>query len=222
VAVESDVMAPRRRANMLDAWRVLGSAVDDMRDIGVYLVALNLVWFFSSALIVTAPPATAALYVLTRELGYRRRIDRLDFFRDMRRCWWLGWRWALLNGLAGVIYAANIAFYGTLDPPLNILGRGGWTVVFLAWLLAQLYCFPVLLEQEQPSVRRALRNAFVLLLRHPVYTLVMLLVVVAFTIARIALAYFWIFFTVALIFYLCNRSVWYLTQLEQGIEPDLD
>jgi uncharacterized membrane protein YesL len=207
---------------MLDAWRVLGSAVDEMRDIGLYLVGLNLLWFFSSALIVTAPPATAALYVLTRELGYRRRIDRLDFFRDMRRCWWFGWRWALLNGLAGVIYAANIAFYGTLDPPLNILGRGGWTVAFMLWLLAQLYSFPVLLEQERPAVRRALRNAFVLLLRHPVYTLVLRLVVVAFAIASIAVAYFWIFFTVALIFYLSNRSVWYLTQLEQGIEPDFD
>jgi uncharacterized membrane protein YesL len=213
-------MSNRRHANLLDAWQVLGTAIDDLRDIGVYLVALNLLWFFSSALIITAPPATAALYAFTRELGYRRRVAWTDYFSFMRRYFWIGWRWGLLNLMAVIVFATNIAFYGMLDPPLNILGRGGWTAAFILWLIGQLYCFPILLEQERPAVRAALRNAFVLLLRHPVFTLNLVLVVLALCLASVAVAYFWIFFTVALVFYLCNRSVWYLIQLEQGHDLD--
>lgn len=211
----------RRRASMIDAWTVIGSAVSDIRDIGVYLVALNILWFFSSALIVTAPPATAALYAVTRDLGYGNRVERLDFFRLMRRYFWTGWRWGLLNMVAVTLYGANLWFYTLLDPPLNFLGRGFWTAAFLLWLVTQMYCFPVLLEQERPVVRTAARNAFVLVLLHPVFTAILALFAATLVLASIMVAYFWIFFTVSILCYFYNRTVWYLICLEGDKEPQV-
>lgn len=204
---------------MFNAWQVLGSAVTDVRDIGVYLVVYNILWFFISVPVITAPPATAALYAITREMGYRRRVEWHDFFHFMRQYFWVAWRWGLLNLAAVGIYAANLLFYGQFDPPVDFLGRGFWTAAFLLWLLVQMYCFPVLLEQEKPHLRSALRNALVLILRHTAYTLTFALVAAAFIVASVMVAYFWIFFTVALLMYFYNRGVWYLVRLERGEDP---
>jgi uncharacterized membrane protein YesL len=206
---------------VVDAWRVLASAVNDIRDIGVYLVLLNILWFFACILIITAPPATAALYAMTREMGYRNRREWKDFFRYLHQYFWISWRWGLINFVAVAIYAANLIFYESFERPIDFLGRGVWTVIFLLWILVQMYCFPVLMEQEQPRVRTAIRNGWVLVLRHPLFTLVFAMVLVTFTIASIAVAYFWVFFTVSLLCYFYNRGVWYLTHLERGEEPEL-
>lgn len=212
-------MSTRRRATLIDAWTVIGGALSDIRDIGVFLVALNILWFFSSALIITAPPATAALYAITRQFSYGKRVERFDFFRLMKRYLWTGWRWGVLNIVVMAIYGANIWFYSSLGPPLDFVGRGFWTAAFLLWLVTQMYCFPVLLEQEKPIVRIAARNAFVLVLRHPAFTAMFTLFAATLTLASIMVAYFWIFFTVSLLCYFYNRAVWYLTCLERGEEP---
>ena len=201
---------------------MLKSAASDVRDIGVFLAIYNLLWFLVSVPVVTAPPATAALYAITREMGYRNSVVWLDFFRMMRRYFWVGWRWALLNLAAVVIYAANLMFYAQSDPPADFLGRGFWTAAFILWLVVQMYCFPVLLEQERPAIRTALRNALVLVLRHPIYTLTLGIVVVVLIFASIRVAYFWIFFTVALLCFLYNRGVGYLVRLERGEEAAAD
>ncbi len=214
-------MNTQRRATFLNAWQVLGSAVGDVRDIGVMLVGFNLLWFFTSVLIITAPPATLALAAITHELGYRRPVGWRDFFRFMGRYFGVGWRWGLINLAVIIIYVANLLFYTQLDAPLNFLGRGFWTLALILWLLVQMYTLPLLLEQETPHVRLALRNAFVLLLRHSTYTLAFALVAIAFSVASILVAYFWMFFTVALLLYFYGRGVWYLVRLERGEEPEV-
>jgi uncharacterized membrane protein YesL len=214
-------MATRRRATLIDAWAVMGRTVADVRDLGVYLIALNIVWFFTSALIIAAPPATAALYAITREYSYGNRVDWLDFFRLIRRYFWVAWRWGLLNLCAAAVYIANLQFYATQPATWSLLGRGFWTVAFIVWIITQMYCFPVLLEQEHPRIRTALRNAFVLVLRHPLFTATYTIVAAVLVLASIAVAYFWIFFTVSLLCYAYNRAVWYLTRLEHGEEPEL-
>jgi len=89
------------------------------------------------------------------------------------------------------------------------------------WVIIQQYTFPLLLEQEKPRVLQATRNAFVLCLRHPMFTFTYALVAATFVVMTIAVPYFWIIFTVALIMFFYNRGVWYLVQLEKGEEPVL-
>lgn len=215
-------MPKRRRAGMMDAWGVLASAINDVRDIGVYLIFLNILWFISSSLLITAPPATVALFAITRELGYRRPVTWRDFVRMLFQYFFIGWRWGFVNLIVIAIIVINFVFYQTLDPPIDFLGRGIWMILLFFWFLVQMYCLPIMMEQQQSSIRLALRNSIVLVLRHPFYSIVFALVATAFIVASIMVTYFWFCFTVALLCYFYNRGVWYLTRIENGEEPTLE
>ncbi len=206
---------------MLTAWEVLGAAVADVRHVGIILVGCNLVWFLCCLPIITAPPATAALYAITREIGYRRSMSWRDFFGYMGQYFVVGWRWAILNLIAALIVFLNVWFYDNLAVSIAPLLRWIWIVIGLLWLIIQQYTFPLMLEQEKPRVLLATRNALVLCLRHPLYTLIHALVAATFVFMTIVVPYFWMVFTVALIMYFYNRGVWYLVQLEKGAEPTL-
>lgn len=212
----------RRRAGMIAAWESIAQTVIDVRYVGVTLVYVNLLWVLGSVLIVTLPPATAALYVITREIGYRRQIGWRDFIEAMKTRYFVGWRWALLNLAAAGIIFANLTFYSYLDPSTGLPLIGLWAGLTFLWIVVQMYCFPVLLEQECPSVRIALRNAAVLSLRHPLFTLTYALVAGFFVFLSVVVPYLWALITPALLAFMVNRAVYYLVQIEQGNDPELE
>jgi hypothetical protein len=82
-----------------------------------------------------------------------------------------------------------------------------------------MYTYPVLLQQAQPRVRRAMRNALALCLRHPVFTLTYAFVTAIFIFMSLVVPYFWMIFTPALIFYFYNQAVTTLLKIEQGEDP---
>jgi uncharacterized membrane protein YesL len=213
---------PPRRAGMIAAWEAIAQAVIDIRYVGVMLAYINVLWVLSSALVVTAPPATAALYVITHEIGYRRSVGWRDFLRALKTYFFVGWRWALLNVLAAAIIFANLMFYSLLDNSLGLLLIALWLGLTFVWIMVQMYAFPVLLEQAQPSVRTAMRNATVLCLRHPFFTLTYALVAGFFIFLSVVVPYLWALITPALLAFLYNRAVYYLVQIEQGKDPDLE
>jgi uncharacterized membrane protein YesL len=213
--------AVRRRAGMLNAWEVLGASVMDVRHVGVQLIGCNLLWFFCCLPIITAPPATAALYVITREIGYRHSLSWRDFFSYLGQYFFIGWRWGILNLIAVLIVWLNVWFYDNLAVSIAPLLRYVWIIAGVIWIIIQQYTFPLMLEQEKPRVLLATRNAIVLCLRHPIFTLTYALVAATFIVMTIAVPYFWMIFTVALVMYFYNRGVWYLAQLEKGDEPVL-
>jgi len=214
--------APRQRAGMIAAWEAIAQAVIDIRYVGVTLAYVNVLWVISSALIVTAPPATAALYAITREIGYRRPVGWRDFVRALKTHFFVGWRWVLLNAVAAGIIFVNLIFYSNMDSSLGLILIGLWLGLTFVWLVVQMYCFPVLLEQVQPSVRNALRNAAVLSLRHPFFTLTYALIAGFFAFISIIVPYLWALITPAVLAFLYNRAVYYLVQLEQGKVPELE
>jgi uncharacterized membrane protein YesL len=211
-----------RRAGMVAAWEAIAQTVIDIRYVGVTLAYINVLWVLSSVLIVTAPPATAALYALTREIGYRRPVGWRDFAQAIKTHFFAGWRWVLLNAVAAGIIFANLTFYSYMDHTIGLLLIGLWLGLAFVWIVVQMYCFPVLLEQVRPTVRTALRNAAVLSLRHPFFTLTYALVAGFFVFVSVVVPYLWALITPALLAFLYNRAVHYLIQLEQGKKPDLD
>lgn len=212
----------RRRAGMVAAWEAIAQAVIDIRYVGVTLAYMNLLWLLCSLPIITAPPATAALYVMTHEIGYRREVGWREYLRACRDYFFAGWRWALLNLIAGGIIFANLVFYSSLEISAGLLLIGLWVGLTFIWIVVQMYCFPVLLEQEKPSVRQALRNAAVLSLRHPLFTLTYALVAGVFVFISLVMPYLWALVTVALLAFLYNGAVRYLVQVEQGKDPELE
>ncbi len=210
----------RRRAGVRAAVHVLARAVIDFRDVGASLVFYNLLWFFCSLPLMTLPPATAALYVMMREMSHSRSVEWRDFFQAFRRYFFIGWRWGALNLVAAFIVVMNLWFYGYIAQPLGTLLRALWIGLALIWAIVQMYCFPVLLEQEAPRVWLALHNAFALSARHPLFTLTCASATALLALVSIATPFLWMIFTVAFLAFLYNRGVRYLLQVERGEVPE--
>ena len=180
---------------MRAAIRVLGATVRTWYA-HLFSVALwSLLWAALTLSVALFPPATAGLHGVVRSIAHGDPPTAADFTRTARRYAWVSYRWALLNALVGVVAAVNLAFYGSMSA---LVAGEALTLLALAvgvWLGAQLYVWPLLLAQETPRLRSALRGALLLTLAAPLYTLTLLIaagLLTALSVATVApLAIFW-------------------------------
>lgn len=131
----------------------------------------NFWWFLLSLPIVTAPAAWAGLMHLSY-VAHRSPAANLDAFwggfrANLRR----GFVLALLNLVVVGVNLVNLwgaqghsgLFYDAL--------RGLWLLVLALWFTIQLYLWPLFYAMEQPTLVGALRNAAVMILLNPLFTL---------------------------------------------------
>jgi len=163
------------------------------RHLGMLVVA-NILWLLLSLLIVTWPAATAGLFNLVRRvvqeeldtpLQEARFADFWDGFRQY------GLRGSVLSiiDLAGLgLIATALAFYGgsTQEPLRWLVGPIG--LIGLAWITAQLYVYPLLLERTGSRPWEIMREALLLALGYPLSSLSLLVTVLVLAIAAVALA----------------------------------
>ncbi|HEX6507276.1 MAG TPA: hypothetical protein VF221_06560 [Chloroflexota bacterium] len=80
---------------------------------------------------------------------------------------------AWLVGIAGAaIILGNLAFYATQHAPLFGVLRLIWLYLLYVWLGAHLYVYPLIVEQHVKRVLLIYRNAIVMSVTRPVFTLV--------------------------------------------------
>lgn len=208
------------RASSGDAIESLVASIRLLRDIWLDLIAYNVMWFFAALPLITAPPVTAALYVTLHDLGQGQHVSWRTFWSAFKRYFGVAWRWGALNLLVGGLAFLNLWFASGLPYTLALLFRVLWWGAVAIWLALQLYCFPLLLEQERPAVLLALRNAMVLGLRHPAFTFIYLMVTIAIAIAVSGtVPALWLIFIGALLVHLHVGAVQYLMAIEQGKPP---
>lgn len=114
---------------------------------------------------------SVGLTAVAQRIYEGRTVKWADFVAGIRRYYRVGWvvygAWML--GL--VVICINIWFYAQMQPPVG----GYLTVLFIyilfVWVGLLVYLGPVTMLQEQPSVRLAFRNAFVLSFGRPFFTL---------------------------------------------------
>ena len=161
--------------------------VDTYLDI-IPLVRWNVLWFVVSIPIVTVIPATAGLFYVTNLLAHDRPVEWQDFFRGMRRYFWQSWLWGGMNFIAAILIFSNAIYYSQDSSIAAKIARGVILVVAFLWVTIQVYLFPLLLEQEKPRIGLAFRNSLVLILKRPIYSLgvtVVMVIVVLFSTAFI-------------------------------------
>jgi uncharacterized membrane protein YesL len=173
------------------------------------LIVLNALWFVTALPIVTAIPATGALFYVTNRMAHGKAADWRAYFAGFRAHFWLSWRWGLLNVFVFAILGSNLLFYRVQDD-------SGWVrmaqtvvvVLLLFWIVLQLYTFPLLLEQADVRLRVALRNSMVIVLKRPVATLVLIAEIGTIVgLSTFVIQPAWIFITASLCAYLANRAV---------------
>lgn len=148
---------------MADAWQVFRKTLSDLWDELYLLAMVNVLWIALNVLVVTGPPATAGLFLLTHRLACGEAVGLRDFFEGFRRYFWRSWLWGIVAGAGFFILGGDAVLIGGLSSADYVIFIQGFFLMLLfLWVFVLLYAFPLILEQEQPSLRLALRNALVI------------------------------------------------------------
>jgi hypothetical protein len=172
------------------------------------LILLNLIWFVTSVPVITAIPALGALFYATNQMAHTGSGTWRGFAEGFRRCFWLSWRWGVINAVVLGMFGLTAWFYVHVDrswsAPLRLLVFA----LLAAWIELQLFTFPLLLEQADQRFVVALRNSGVIFLRWPriAFGAALQIAIVALPSALI-FPPAWIFISASLCTYLSNRAV---------------
>lgn len=137
-------------------------------------VYMSLLWWLGHLLVVTAAPAMMGVNrVFNRPANYKR-VDSSFFWEGARTEVWRGWVLYLIMLVVPAALAFNVWFYAQAQGALRLFAIFWIWLFFMSFLVTQ-YLFPLFWQQDEPSLRLTLRNAVILALRHPLYSLLMAL-----------------------------------------------
>jgi uncharacterized membrane protein YesL len=177
------------------SFNVLWLAIKDLFDELFSLIVVNLFWVVLSAplllvalylvgtgatvlgiavgLLAVLPmaPSTAGLYTVAQRIAEGRVISWRLFFKGFRDYLLLSWRvyglWA--GGLALIL--SNMRFYSTLNSILPLLLLGLFMSILIIWLGIFIYIGPLMVLQADKRLRLIARNAILMVMVRPVFTL---------------------------------------------------
>jgi uncharacterized membrane protein YesL len=203
---------------MKQVFRVLWEALKDLWDELSLLILMNAVSALLVIPVVTFPPALAGLWHTANRLTNEKSIHWRDYFEGFRRYFWKAWGLALLNILVAAVVFTNISFYTPgntpfeINPTLSIWIRGLFLGIVFLWLIIQMYLMALLLEQQDQRLRVALRNAAVLAVANPGFTLVLALLLLIVAVISTLFPVLWFAITLALFAVVCNKAVLHLLE----------
>lgn len=125
-------------------------------------------------------PATCGVQFITHEVANGEILSASDQWSGLQRYWAVALRTWLVSVIVTLLIVLNLVFYGRLAAgtssvhviagPVELL----WLAVLLFWIALHLYVFPLLMAQEVPHLRTTYRNATILTLGRPLFTLTLL------------------------------------------------
>ena len=142
-----------------------------LRHRGYVYIWANLCFVIIALPIVTAPAGFAGLVKLSHALQRGERADLNTFWSGVRENLGRGIVLGALTLLILIINGSNLIAYelvSILDVSLRIV----WIAAIALWLALMFYFWPVYYAMEAPTTIGVLRNALLIILRHPVSTLI--------------------------------------------------
>jgi hypothetical protein len=164
------------------------------------------------------PPAVAGLWSVANRAADQLAIHWSDYYEGFRRYFWKAWVFALINIVVAAVVGVNIWFYAPGNSFIELNATVGATIqmfLFIAailWLIYQMYPLAMLLEQTDVRVRTALRNAAVLFLTKPGFTILLALLLAIVVGASTYFVIPWFLFSLALVAVVCNKAVKHLLE----------
>lgn len=150
--------------------RVLKATYDEL----FLCVMVSILWWLGQLLIVTAAPATMGVNGVANRMANYKRTGSEFFWEHAKKEIGRGWiLYVLLIGTP-VLIAFNIWFYSYAEGWLRIAAFAWMWVLLVAFMIGQ-FLFPLFQQQNEPSVKLAVRNAAILALRYPLYSILLLL-----------------------------------------------
>jgi uncharacterized membrane protein YesL len=191
------------------ALKILGASFRDVWQELWTILIIQVLFLVGTILIVSAPPVMLALFFYGNQVAHGERVTEREFLQAIRRYWKPAWRWGLINLLAIGVLTGDYYLIGKMaaNPNQAYWIQGFYLTVLAAWFLLQLFTLPFLFEQEQPSVRQALRNAAVFIGRNLILVLVLALLLVISLAAGMLVFMLTLVFGGALIAFAGNHAV---------------
>jgi hypothetical protein len=132
------------------------------------LSVFNLAWVLLQIPIVTGPPATAAIFAISKRIVDGEVVELGDSWRTLHEMFVPAWKWAGINLIVVAALVGNFWLYRDNPGLIFTLLRFTWGAIFLIWFSINLFYWPFWLRQQSPSVVTTLKNSFIFLARHPV------------------------------------------------------
>ncbi len=201
---------------MGSVFRIFWKSVRDFWDELFILVLMNLLTMILLLPVVTFPPALAGLWSVGNLIAQGKGIAWSDYFQGFKRYFGRSWLFAVLNILVLGLIFINVNFYVPdvvpIDMSLTVSMAIRTFFIFLGilWILYQMYPMAMLLEQEEQRVFLALRNAGVLLLANPGFTLVFGILLAVVGVVSVLLPALLAMLTLSFFAVACNNAVVHL------------
>lgn len=193
---------------MRDGARAVWRGLRNFRDLGYSYIWANLAFVVLSLPLVTAPAAYSALQRVGH-LAYTNpsEADLSAFWDTFRANLLRALPWGVANVAFAVVNFSNLLTYGGGASPTTLAYEVLWLAAGVVWLGMLLYTWPIYYEMETPSVLGATRNALLMVLRNPFFTLTLLVVILVLAVVSTVLIAAWLLLTFGLIAALGNAAV---------------
>ncbi len=163
---------------MLAGFRAAWRGLRHFNHRGYIYVWGNILWVVLSLPVITAPAAWAALV----KMSFLTQTTPSGSVGDMWEAFRAYLRQGVIMGVVNIILVGvtvyNLAAYWNDNDTVFVVLRGLWFLILAVWLMVQFYMWPLYFAMKQPSLGGALRNAVVMVLLNPGFTLTVWIVVV--------------------------------------------
>jgi hypothetical protein len=166
--------------------------------------------------------AFTGMFYTNYQVATGESVDWKTFFEGIRLYWWPGLRWTVING--AVLFSMSFYFlaFSYSEESWASIVMGLDLGLMAIWVLLQLLTFPLMLHQEKPSFRMALRNALVFLMRWPTFSFTFLLPALLLIFITLIFPPIGIFLSLGLVAYLCCYVVYFRIEIERHPELFVD
>jgi len=191
---------------MRAALGVFRRAIRHLNGNGYIYVWANLAFVLLSLPIITMPAAWAGLSRLTYHAIREPNADWDEFIGGIKEWLVRGVVLALVNATILMLNGFNLLLH-----PGSTLGdwalRAFWIGFLVVWFSIQFYMYPLYYAMETPTLRGAFRNALIMVIFNPVYTLTLTaLLLIVWSFSTILFAS-WGLLTVSFMAILANVAV---------------
>jgi uncharacterized membrane protein YesL len=142
-------------------------------------VVVSLVAILASLTIVLLPAALFGIYQEALDLTHRQRSGLLGFWSGFKKYLTKSLGWGLINLIVLLVLGTNVWFYYNSQlvsaPILTVI-----TIIMgVLWIIWQFFSLSCYFLQEKQTFKLAWKNGFVVILKQPLYALIISLVMLA-------------------------------------------
>lgn len=165
----------------MKAFFVIGRTIKAVYEELFLCVFMSIAWWIGMVLVVPAAPVTAAMHHVCNRTANYKRVNHGFYWDAFKQRFGRGWLVYLLHLLAPLLVVFQIWFYFNGNAPSWMMVIGvAWAWLFVLIVMLIQYIFPLFWQQDEPQIGLILRNAFLLTLRHPLYTFIILVFQILF------------------------------------------